>query len=159
MAPSICRTNLERPRHKTVSGLRPSKSQAIAVRMEDVESDKDAMAEDYLQSSNTTEPLVRQFHCDTRFPQRKRTANDPATPKLQPSSIDKFISGIWRQVHSPITLSVSFPVSILPTKWLSMSTNADDCAGSQARIQSPHWCQPRSMCGTLPIMRIGNRLI
>lgn len=134
MPPSICRSNLERPRHKTVSGLRPSKSQAIAVRMEDVESDKDAVAEDCLQSSNTTEPLVRQFHCDTRFPQRKRAANDSATPKLQPSSIDKFITGIWRQVHSSITLSVSFPVVILPAEWLNMSTNTDDFTGSQARV-------------------------
>ncbi|KAJ5111404.1 SET domain-containing protein [Penicillium argentinense] len=109
-APSISRTIHERPRHKTVSGLRPSKSQAIALAMEDVESDNDdAVAEDCLKSSNATAPPVRQFHCDTRFPQRKRTANDLATPKLQPSSIDKFILGIWRQVHSPITLSVSFP--------------------------------------------------
>lgn len=111
---------LNHPRHKAVGGLRPSKNSAIAVVAEDIESDNDTDAGDHSRAANAnanvrTEPSIRQFQSDTRFPQRKRRANDLATPTLQPSSIDKLIAGIWRQVHSPITLSVTFPVALLLT--------------------------------------------
>ena len=98
------------PRHKAVGGLRLKKP-SIAVVTEDIDSDNDADAENCSRPANVRiEPSIRQLQSDTRFPQRKRRANDSATPTLQPSSIDKLISGIWRQVHSPVTLSVTFPV-------------------------------------------------
>ncbi|KAJ5926267.1 SET domain-containing protein [Penicillium verrucosum] len=107
---STSKDDFDKPRHKTVSGLRPSKSAAIAVATDNSESDSDADTGTRLRQSNIRiEPLVRQFHSDTRFPQRKKPTKDAAAPTLQPSSIDKFIAGIWRQVHSPVTLSVSFP--------------------------------------------------
>ncbi|KGO64372.1 hypothetical protein PITC_022710 [Penicillium italicum] len=109
-SPSTSKDGFDNPRHKTVSGLRPSKSSAIAVATEDSGSDSDADTGSRLRPSNTRiEPSVRQFHSDTRIPQRKKPMKDAAVPSLQPSSIDKFIAGIWRQVHSPVTLSVSFP--------------------------------------------------
>lgn len=110
---STSKDGFDKPRHKTVSGLRPSKSAAIAVATENSGSDSDADTGTRLRPSNVRiEPLVRQFHSDTRFPQRKKPTKDAAVPTLQPSSIDKFIAGIWRQVHSPVTLSVSFPVRL-----------------------------------------------
>ncbi|KAI2704637.1 hypothetical protein CBS147354_9631 [Penicillium roqueforti] len=109
-SPSTSKDGFDNPRHKTVSGLRPSKSSAIAVATEDSGSDSDAETGSRLRPSNVRiEPSVRQFHSDTRIPQRKKPTKDAAVPTLQPSSIDKFIAGIWRQVHSPVTLSVSFP--------------------------------------------------
>jgi hypothetical protein len=108
---STSRNDLDKPSHKTVSGLRPSKSSAIAVVTQDSGSDSDADAAGCLRASNVRiEPSVRQCHSDTRFPQRKKPMKSTTPPTLQPSTIDKLISGIWRQVHSPITLSVSFPV-------------------------------------------------
>ena len=108
---STSKDGFDNPRHKTVSGLRPSKSSAIAVATEDSGSDSDTDTGTRLRPSNVRiEPSVRQFHSDTRFPQRRKPTKDAAVPTLQPSSIDKFIAGIWRQVHSPVTLSVSFPV-------------------------------------------------
>lgn len=102
------------PRHKAVGGLRPSKKPAIALVTEGIDSDNEVDAEDRLRPANVRiEPSIRQLQSDTRFPQRKRRANDSATPTLQPSSIDKLVSGIWRQVHAPVTLSVTFPVILL----------------------------------------------
>ena len=54
---------------------------------------------------------VRQFQSEPRFPQRSRPeSKEPVVPPMQPTSAEKFISGIWRQLHSPIQLSLSFPV-------------------------------------------------
>ncbi|KUM55967.1 hypothetical protein ACN42_g11266 [Penicillium freii] len=107
---STSKDGFDNSRHKTVSGLRPSKLSAIAVAREDSGSDSDADTGTRLRPSNVRiEPSVRQFHSDTRFPQRRKPTKDAAVPTLQPSSIDKFIAGIWRQVHSPVTLSASFP--------------------------------------------------
>lgn len=47
---------------------------------------------------------VRQVHSDTRFPQRKRS-NKHTVPVLEPTSADKLIAGIWRQLHSSVRLS------------------------------------------------------
>lgn len=44
---------------------------------------------------------VRQVHSDTRFPQRKHR-QEPSTPVMTPTSTDKLISGIWRQIHSEV---------------------------------------------------------
>lgn len=112
--PCASRNELSNPRHKTVSGLRPSKTSAIAVVTEDSGSDSDTNTGVRLRPSNVRiEPSFRQLHSDTRFPQRKRRTKGTTTPPLQPSTIDKLISGIWRQVHSPVNLSVSFPVHFL----------------------------------------------
>ncbi|KAL2803422.1 hypothetical protein BJX63DRAFT_67995 [Aspergillus granulosus] len=54
------------------------------------------------------ESSVRQVHSDTSFPQRKKPSQDFAPPVLEPSSTDKLISGIWRQLHSPVNLSRDF---------------------------------------------------
>lgn len=111
---SASRDELGNPKHKTVSGLRPSKSSAIAVVTDDSGSDSDARTGARLRPSKVRiEPSFRQLHSDTRFPQRKRPAKSTTAPTLQPSTIDKLISGIWRQVHSPVNLSVSFPVHFL----------------------------------------------
>ncbi|KAL1978521.1 hypothetical protein VTN31DRAFT_1380 [Thermomyces dupontii] len=96
-------------RRKTVGGLRPSKpaswgktrreSQAGAV-------EADSVAEDEEQVGLS----VRQFQSEPRFPQRSRPeSKEPVVPPMQPTSAEKFISGIWRQLHSPIQLSLSFP--------------------------------------------------
>ncbi|KAL2826363.1 hypothetical protein BJY01DRAFT_229781 [Aspergillus pseudoustus] len=111
VTPQSVLNECHRPRHKTVGGLRPSKSSTLVSATEQLDSDTDSGAgSDHLQPSGVkNQPSVRQFHSDARFPQRKRPFKDTGAPALQPSSIDKLISGIWRQVHSPITLSVSFP--------------------------------------------------
>jgi hypothetical protein len=108
---STSEDGFDNPRHKTVSGLRPSKQSAIAVATENSDSDSDADTGSRLRPSHMRiEPSARQFHSDTRFPQRKKPTKNAAVPILQPSSIHEFIAGIWRQVHSPVTLSISFPV-------------------------------------------------
>lgn len=74
-------------RRKAVGGLRPCVSGS-------------KMAEP---SSNEESGIysVRQVHSDTRFPQRKHR-QEPSTPVMTPTSTDKLISGIWRQVHSEV---------------------------------------------------------
>ncbi|KAL1952690.1 hypothetical protein VTO42DRAFT_4442 [Malbranchea cinnamomea] len=52
------------------------------------------------------EPAARQVHSQTRFPQR-RPRQEPVIPTLEPTSGDKLILGIWRQIFSNIRLSRS----------------------------------------------------
>ncbi|EPS31287.1 hypothetical protein PDE_06242 [Penicillium oxalicum 114-2] len=97
------------PRRKTVSGLRPSVSSIPLARTEPSVADSDSNDEDDPNSHGVlNQPIVRQLH-SARFPQRQNPTTGTEAPTLQPSSIDKLICGIWRQVHSPTTLSVSFP--------------------------------------------------
>ncbi|KAK2766086.1 hypothetical protein FQN54_007601 [Arachnomyces sp. PD_36] len=73
----------------------------------------------------------RQAHIDTRFPQRN-TTKDPAVPTLEPSSADKLVAGIWRQIHSNIELvptdstrSVSAADSSFPIADLRVTLNKE----------------------------------
>ncbi|KAI2991445.1 hypothetical protein CBS147344_1588 [Aspergillus niger] len=91
-------------RRKTVSALRPAKATTIQPdesRDHEYESlDLEAAAD-----SSGTKPSVRQVHSDTRFPQRKNPRQEYSLPVLEPTSADKLIAGIWRQLHSPVKLS------------------------------------------------------
>ncbi|OJJ40842.1 hypothetical protein ASPWEDRAFT_56140 [Aspergillus wentii DTO 134E9] len=55
-----------------------------------------------------THPHTRQVHSDTRFPQRKKPETDGIV--LEPTSTDKLIAGIWRQLFSSVKLSQSCPI-------------------------------------------------
>lgn len=52
---------------------------------------------------------VRQVHTETRFPQRKKPGKEG--PVLEPTSTDRLIAGIWRQLFSPVQLARVSPVS------------------------------------------------
>lgn len=91
-------------RRKTVSGLRLAP--APAKQIEPTEDDNND-----LESTGTVAPKsVRQFHSDTRFPQRSKPGQGISPPVLEPSSTDKLIAGIWRQVYSSVQLSYDFSV-------------------------------------------------
>ena len=72
-------------RRKTVSSLRPVKHSASATPAPD---------------SEDGSLSVRQVHTETRFPQRKKPAKEGSV--LEPTSTDRLISGIWRQLFSPV---------------------------------------------------------
>ncbi|PGG95354.1 hypothetical protein GX51_08270 [Blastomyces parvus] len=57
---------------------------------------------------STSKISLRQVHGDTRFPQRKQP-QEPAVPVLEPTSGEKLIRGIWRQIFSGARLSLSEP--------------------------------------------------
>ncbi|PLB33745.1 SET domain-containing protein [Aspergillus candidus] len=44
---------------------------------------------------------IRQVHSDSRFPLRK-PRQEPVVPVMTPTSTDKLLSGIWRQIHSEV---------------------------------------------------------
>ncbi|OJJ88953.1 uncharacterized protein ASPGLDRAFT_138998 [Aspergillus glaucus CBS 516.65] len=46
---------------------------------------------------------ARQVHTETRFPQRKKSGKD--VPVLEPTSMDKLIAGIWKQLFSSVQLT------------------------------------------------------
>ena len=59
--------------------------------------------------TNEDEPRsIRQVHMEIRLPQRKKPVNE--APVLEPTSTDKLIAGIWRQVYSPVQLTRSSSV-------------------------------------------------
>ncbi|GMG12909.1 unnamed protein product [Aspergillus oryzae var. brunneus] len=104
-------------RRKTVSGLRlaPHTQDAAITGTESqidgcAASDSNGMTDDAQKSS------VRQVHSDTRFPQRKNPSKDTSAPALEPTSTDKLIAGIWRQVFSPVKLSRFHSVCLLGLK-------------------------------------------
>lgn len=92
-------------RHKTVSGLRPSRhlqpARTIVESLEEDHSGDTSSTED----QSTVSRSVRQLHSDTGFPQRRKARQDYAAPVLEPTSTDKLIAGIWRQIYSPVKLS------------------------------------------------------
>lgn len=63
---------------------------------------------------------VRQVHTETRFPQRKKPGKEG--PVLEPTSTDRLIAGIWRQLFSPVQLtrvsSVSRSHPMMKEHWL-----------------------------------------
>lgn len=104
---------VERKRRKTVGGLRLSKASPVNAVADDTSSDSDT-------HSPTNQPNTddwkndpaRQCHINTRFPQRRKSAKDTGMPVVQSTSADKFISGIWRQLHSRINLTFPSPVCV-----------------------------------------------
>ncbi|PQE06038.1 SET domain protein [Rutstroemia sp. NJR-2017a BBW] len=82
---------------------------------------------------------IRQFHCETRFPQRKKPRTDGAPPVLEPTSADKLIAGIWKQVFSPVKLnclvSVFRAVSTLCLKYYNQSQSMR----AMEMIVQAHW--------------------
>lgn len=87
--------------------------------------------------SSGTKPSVRQVHSDTRFPQRKNPRQEYSLPVMEPTSADKLIAGIWRQLHSPVKLSR------LPSVWhLTESTMFQTLRKTDHTIKHgyPHWC-------------------
>ncbi|KAF4180084.1 hypothetical protein CNMCM7927_001469 [Aspergillus lentulus] len=92
-------------RHKTVSGLRPSRHlQPAGTTVESPEPDHSGDTSS-TEDQSTVYGSVRQVHSDTGFPQRRKAGQDYAAPVLEPTSTDKLIAGIWRQMHSPVKLS------------------------------------------------------
>jgi ATP-dependent RNA helicase DDX49/DBP8 len=62
------------------------------------------------QHRSPSPPVTRQLVTDQRsFPKRRRIDEGPA--KLQPSTIDKLIEGIWEQIHTPNILVVPPDIS------------------------------------------------
>ncbi|EAS37569.3 SET domain-containing protein [Coccidioides immitis RS] len=85
-----------RKRRKVVGGLRLRPRTSCSR-----EDDRDSSS----YSSSQTEP-VRQLRSETRFPQRSHSKK-ASRATGEPSSVDKLISGIWRQLHSNTELNWS----------------------------------------------------
>lgn len=93
-------------RRKTVSGLRLAPFKAITSHNEaDTESHDQVTLVPESSVSDSQTPSVRQVHSDTGFPQRKKPGRDQSVPVMEPTSTDKLISGIWRQVYSHVQLN------------------------------------------------------
>ncbi|KAK6813275.1 hypothetical protein RU639_011051 [Aspergillus parasiticus] len=93
-------------RRKTVSGLRLAPhNQDAAVTGTESQIDGCAAPDSNGMTDDAQKSSVRQVHSDTRFPQRKNPSKDTSAPVLEPTSTDKLIAGIWRQVFSPVQLS------------------------------------------------------
>lgn len=102
-------------RRKTVGGLRLSKhSPANAIADDiDISSESDIGAPTNCpKPGNGGSHHARQCHIGTRFPQRRNPAKDCAMPVVQPAPAEKLVSTIWRQLHSPIELTLPSPVCI-----------------------------------------------
>ncbi|PLB54686.1 SET domain-containing protein [Aspergillus steynii IBT 23096] len=91
-------------RRKTVSGLRLAPFKSM-VSHDGVDSEIHAQDAPGNSVSDSQTHSIRQVHSDTGFPQRKKPGRDNAAPVMEPTSTDKLISGIWRQVFSPVQLS------------------------------------------------------
>ncbi|GKZ47209.1 hypothetical protein AbraIFM66951_010560 [Aspergillus brasiliensis] len=91
-------------RRKTTSTLRPAKVATIPQNTS-VNDDCESLDSESTANSSKSKPSVRQVHSDTRFPQRKNPRQEYLMPVLEPTSADKLIAGIWRQLHSPVKLS------------------------------------------------------
>ncbi|GAT27579.1 SET domain protein [Aspergillus luchuensis] len=91
-------------RRKTISALRPAKATTIHPDRS-VDCEYESLSSAAAADSSGSKPSVRQVHSDTRFPQRKNPRQEYSLPVLEPTSADKLIAGIWRQLHSPVKLS------------------------------------------------------
>lgn len=98
-------------RRKTVGGLRISNSTSSVDGLDTIAT-----------ASPTCGATTRRLQIKSRgFPQRKRRS-DFDVHVLQPSSIDKFVGGIWKQVFSSIELTpTSFVSSSIPISGYSSS--------------------------------------
>ncbi|KAL3452086.1 hypothetical protein BJX65DRAFT_320813 [Aspergillus insuetus] len=63
-----------------------------------------ATAGNQIHTASVAELSIRQVHSDIGFPQRK-DPKDLKPPALEPSSTDKLLAGIWRQIYSPVKLT------------------------------------------------------
>ncbi|KAL4985941.1 hypothetical protein BDW68DRAFT_198348 [Aspergillus falconensis] len=92
-------------RHKTLSGLRlpdSSSGDKTKPRLPQSQEASHGYSHDAMPKS------IRQVHSDTRFPQRAKPGQGLEPPVLEPTSSDKLISGIWRQIYSSVRLSRDF---------------------------------------------------
>ncbi|RDW70886.1 SET domain-containing protein [Aspergillus mulundensis] len=93
-------------RHKTVSGLRlPHSSSLEKSKARPLHTKEASNSHPH---DNESPKSIRQVHSDTRFPQRAKPGQGLDPPVLEPTSSDKLISGIWRQVYSSVQLSRDF---------------------------------------------------
>ncbi|OJJ75247.1 hypothetical protein ASPBRDRAFT_173059 [Aspergillus brasiliensis CBS 101740] len=91
-------------RRKTTSTLRPAKVATIPQNAS-INDDRESLDSEPPTNPRGNRPSIRQVHSDTRFPQRKNPRQEYLMPVLEPTSADKLIAGIWRQLHSPVKLS------------------------------------------------------
>lgn len=69
-------------------------------------------------SQRTSSALTRRLESDNRvFPQRKKRL--PDNPNLQPSSLDKFIGGVWESIFSGVRLDPSEVIE----QWQAIESN------------------------------------
>lgn len=68
---------------------------------------------------------ARQLQTKSReFPQRKKQ-NGEGAPQLQPSSVEKFVAGVWKQMFSSIELGTNSLVNLLLIRNVLLSDPAD----------------------------------
>ncbi|KAL5002006.1 hypothetical protein BDV10DRAFT_158078 [Aspergillus recurvatus] len=89
-------------RHKTVSGLRLPRSSSADKNNPRLAQNQETSHE---YPHDAMPKSIRQVHSDTRFPQRAKPGQGLEPPVLEPTSSDKLISGIWRQIYSSVQLS------------------------------------------------------
>lgn len=77
------------PKRRKTGGMRPVKQTESAPLMPE--------------NSEDGAPSARQVHTETRFPQRKKLGKE--VPVLEPTSVDKLIAGIWKQLFSSVQLT------------------------------------------------------
>ncbi|PYI09260.1 SET domain protein [Aspergillus sclerotiicarbonarius CBS 121057] len=88
-------------RRKIVSGLRLARGTATDP-TKSINHDDESLP---CKTAGSNKPSMRQVQSDTGFPQRKNPRLEFLLPVLEPTSADKLIAGIWRQLHSPVQLS------------------------------------------------------
>ncbi len=90
-------------RRKTTGGLRVRQASTVET------------PDDYVAPASTGNSTVRQLQTKSRdFPQRKKK-NGEGVYQLQPSSVDKFVTGMWKQMFSSVELT--------PTSLVDFHTN------------------------------------
>ncbi|KAL4794577.1 hypothetical protein BDV19DRAFT_364830 [Aspergillus venezuelensis] len=104
--PEDCRPS---KRHKTVGGLQlpasRSNHQRQGAKLRPIQ---DGPADGPSSQSNQASKSTRQFESDTRFPQRAKPGAGLEPPTLEPTSTDRLIAGIWKQIYSSVELSRDF---------------------------------------------------
>jgi hypothetical protein len=86
------RTVQHLPRRKMVGGLRLGHSSSISCNL--------------TPPRTPTPPTTRQFESDQRHFSKRRKLDKEGPAKLQRSTVDKLIEGIWEQIHKPHTLAL-----------------------------------------------------
>ncbi len=107
--PAAHDTHRSPKRRKVVGGLRLCTSARGAAKLGNGSKDMPP-----IEQPQTTTRSVRQVHSDNRFPLRN-VRKEPSLPLMTPTSADKLIDGIWRQVHSEAEWSRSSMVRLPPS--------------------------------------------